>query len=255
MSQRTVSGAKPTTMRQGCATSRPWRAVARRRVPRRQAARGPAAPLFRRARSSHAIVPLHAPCQRRARVLGHRPQPPPRLQPTSRTLRRSVAFGELEPPPPPYDDPRAEVLRQRRLEHEQRLLEQLATDGRTVETIIPPDTPFWNRNPMAAAARTLDAMRRRTDVSYQGCLLEDESTGGPSHPRARHAGRARQGARGAARAVGRRRVLRPRRGHLRGRRRARIAAIVSDGGAGPCAGSVRSRLFMRSPAWPCGAAP
>ena len=46
-------------------------------------------------------------------------------------LRRSVALGELESPPP-YDDPRAEVLRQRGLEHEQRLLEELATDGRTV---------------------------------------------------------------------------------------------------------------------------
>ena len=88
------------------------------------------------------------------------------------SLRRSVAFGELEPPPP-YDDPRAEVLRQRGLEHEQRLLDQLATDGRTVETITPPDTPFSHRDPVAAAARTRDAMRRRTDVIYQG-RLEDE---------------------------------------------------------------------------------
>ena len=87
------------------------------------------------------------------------------------SLRRSVAFGELEPPP--YDDPRAEVLRQRGLEHEQRLLDQLATDGRTVETITPPDTPFSHRDPVAAAARTRDAMRRRTDVIYQG-RLEDE---------------------------------------------------------------------------------
>ncbi|MCY4508389.1 MAG: TM0106 family RecB-like putative nuclease, partial [Acidobacteria bacterium] len=88
------------------------------------------------------------------------------------SLRRSVAFGELEPPPP-YDDPRAEVLRQRGLEHEQRLLDQLATDGRTVETITPPDTPFSHRDPVAAATRTRDAMRRRTDVICQG-RLEDE---------------------------------------------------------------------------------
>ena len=88
------------------------------------------------------------------------------------SLRRSIAFGELEPPPP-YDDPRAEVLRQRGLKHEQRLLDQLATDGRTVETITPPDTPFSHRDPVAAAARTRDAMRRRTDVIYQG-RLEDE---------------------------------------------------------------------------------
>ena len=87
------------------------------------------------------------------------------------SLRRGVAFGELEPPPS-YDDPRAEVLRQRGLEHEQRLLDQLATDGRTVETIIPPDTPFSHRDPMAVAARTRDAMRRGADVIYQG-RLED----------------------------------------------------------------------------------
>ena len=86
--------------------------------------------------------------------------------------RRSVAFGELEPPPP-YDDPRAEVLRQRGLEHEQRLLEQLTADGRTVETIVPPDTPFSHRDPVAAAARTRDAMRRGADVIYQGRLEED----------------------------------------------------------------------------------
>ena len=62
------------------------------------------------------------------------------------SLRRAVAFSELEPPPP-YDDPRAEVLRQRGLEHEQDLLDQLATDGRAVETIIAPDTPFSHRTP------------------------------------------------------------------------------------------------------------
>ena len=88
------------------------------------------------------------------------------------SLRRGVAFGELEPPPP-YDDPRAEVLRQRGVEHEQRLLDQLATDGRTVETIIPPDTPFSHRDPMAVAARTRDAMRRGADVIYQGRLEDD----------------------------------------------------------------------------------
>ena len=95
------------------------------------------------------------------------------------SLRRGVAFGELEPPP--YDDPRAEVLRQRGLEHEQRLLDQLATDGRTVETITPPDTPFSHRDPVAAATRTRDAMRRRTDVIYQG-RLEDEGRWWSGYP-------------------------------------------------------------------------
>ena len=87
------------------------------------------------------------------------------------SLRRGVACGELEPPRP-YDDPRAEVLRQRGLEHEQRLLDQLAADGRTVETIIPPDTRFSLRDPVAVAARTRDAMRCGADVIYQG-RLED----------------------------------------------------------------------------------
>ena len=89
------------------------------------------------------------------------------------TLRRAVAFGELELPPP-YDDPRAEVLRQRGVEHEQRLLARLATDGRTVETIIPADTPFSQRDPVAAAARTRDAMRRGADVVYQGRLVDED---------------------------------------------------------------------------------
>ena len=88
------------------------------------------------------------------------------------SLRRGIAFGELEPPPS-YDDPRAEVLRQRGLEHEQRLLDQLATDGRTVETIIPPDTPFPHRDPMVVAERTRDAMGRGIDVIYQGRLEDD----------------------------------------------------------------------------------
>ena len=89
------------------------------------------------------------------------------------SLRRAVAFGELEPPPL-YDDPRADVLRQRGLEHEQRLLGRFATDGRTVETIIPADTPFTHRDPAAAAARTREVMSRGANVIYQG-RLEDDS--------------------------------------------------------------------------------
>ena len=88
------------------------------------------------------------------------------------SLRRAVAFGELDPPPA-YDDPRVEVLRQRGLEHEQRLLAQFATDGRTVETIIPADTPFSHRDPVATAASTRDAMRRGAGVIYQGRLEDD----------------------------------------------------------------------------------
>ena len=89
------------------------------------------------------------------------------------SLRRAVSVGELEPPPP-YDDPRAEVLRQRGIEHEQRLLARFATEGRTVETVIPADTPFSHQDPVAAAARTRDAMRGGADVIYQGRLVDED---------------------------------------------------------------------------------
>ena len=89
------------------------------------------------------------------------------------SLRRAVALGEIDPPPP-YDDPRADVLRQRGIEHEQRLLELFAADGRTVETITATDTPFSHRDRTAAAAQTREAMRRGADVIYQGRLEDDD---------------------------------------------------------------------------------
>ena len=88
------------------------------------------------------------------------------------SLRRAVAFG-LREPPRPYNDPRAEVLRQRGLEHEQGLLDQFATDGRTVETIVPVETRVSHGDPVAAAAGTRDAMRRGAEVIYQGRLEDD----------------------------------------------------------------------------------
>ena len=88
------------------------------------------------------------------------------------SLRRAVAFGELAPPPL-YDDPRAEVLRQRGIEHEQRLLDRFAAEGHLVETIIPSDTPFSHRDAAMAATRTREAMRRGANVIYQGRLEDD----------------------------------------------------------------------------------
>ena len=88
------------------------------------------------------------------------------------TLRRAVALGRLERPTP-YDDPRGDVLKQRGIEHEQRLLERFAAEGRSVEIVTAADAPFSDRDPAAAAARTRDAMRRGADVVYQG-RLEDE---------------------------------------------------------------------------------
>ena len=89
------------------------------------------------------------------------------------SLRHGVALGEIEPPTP-YDDPRADVLRQRGIEHERRLLEQFAADGRTVETITATGAPFSHRERTAAAARTRDAIRRGAGVIYQGRLEDDD---------------------------------------------------------------------------------
>ena len=87
------------------------------------------------------------------------------------SLRRAAALGEI-PRPTPYDDPRADVLRQRGIEHEQRLLRRFAADGRRVETVTAAGVPFSRRDRAEAAARTVDAMRRGAGVVYQG-RLED----------------------------------------------------------------------------------
>ncbi|MCY4027212.1 MAG: TM0106 family RecB-like putative nuclease [Acidobacteria bacterium] len=85
------------------------------------------------------------------------------------TLRRAEACGEITPPLR-YDDPRAEALKQRGIEHEQRILERLAAEGRTVATITAPGAPFARQDWATAAARTADALRRGVDVVYQGRL-------------------------------------------------------------------------------------
>ena len=89
------------------------------------------------------------------------------------SLRRAVALGEAEPPTP-YDDPRADVLKQRGIEHEQRLLERVAREGRAVEIVTPPETPVWQRDREAATARTREAMRRGVDIVYQGRLQDED---------------------------------------------------------------------------------
>ena len=89
------------------------------------------------------------------------------------SLRRAVALGAIEAPVP-YDDPRADVLRQRGLEHEQRLLEQFQAEGCRVEIITEPDAPFRDRDHAAATTRTAEAMRRGADVIYQGRLQDED---------------------------------------------------------------------------------
>ena len=86
-------------------------------------------------------------------------------------LRRAVALGELARPTP-YDDPRADVLRQRGIEHEQRLLQRFAAEGRAVETVSAVGVPFAQQDRAASTTRTVEAMRRGAGVIYQG-RLED----------------------------------------------------------------------------------
>lgn len=88
------------------------------------------------------------------------------------TLNRAVALGEIESPPP-YDDPRGDVLRQRGVEHERRLVDRFRAEGRVVETVVEADTPLSRRDAAAAAVRTRDAMARGVDVVYQGRLEDD----------------------------------------------------------------------------------
>ena len=85
------------------------------------------------------------------------------------TLRRAEVGGEITPPLR-YDDPRAEMLKQRGTEHEARIRERLAAEGRTVATITAPGAPFATQDGTTAAARTVAAMRRGVDVVYQGRL-------------------------------------------------------------------------------------
>ena len=89
------------------------------------------------------------------------------------SLRRAVALDEIERPPP-YDDPRADVLKQRGIEHERHLLEQFTAGGRTVETITAADAPFSHQDRANAAERTTEAMRRGVDVIYQGRLENED---------------------------------------------------------------------------------
>ena len=89
------------------------------------------------------------------------------------SLRRAAALGEIERPTP-YDDPRAEVLKKRGVEHERHLLERFAAEGRAVEIVTPPETPFPEHDPEEMTAHTREAMRRGVDIVYQGRLQDED---------------------------------------------------------------------------------
>ena len=66
------------------------------------------------------------------------------------------------------------MLKQRGTEHEQRLLERFAREGRAPRIVTPPGTPVWQWDPKAAAARTREAMRRGVNIVYQGILQDGD---------------------------------------------------------------------------------
>ena len=79
------------------------------------------------------------------------------------SLERSVKLGETSPPPV-FEDPRRDALAEAGREHETRMLERYRIEGHTIET-IGASGGFAERN-----ERTLDAMRRGTEVIHQGRL-------------------------------------------------------------------------------------
>ena len=103
-------------------------------------------------------------------------------------LNRAVAL-ELIGKPRVFEDPAAEVLRQRGIEHERAFLDALRAEGRRIVEIADPgpgatgprdgeDSGIparWARR----AADTLAAMRSGADVIYQGCLFDGAWVGLP----------------------------------------------------------------------------
>ncbi|MEN8376814.1 MAG: TM0106 family RecB-like putative nuclease [Gemmatimonadota bacterium] len=92
-------------------------------------------------------------------------------------LNRSLARGAIGAPRT-YDDPAAEVLQKRGLEHEAAFLDRLGAEGKGVVEIADPELAIperWTRR----AADTLDAMGSRADVIYQGCLFDGTWVGLP----------------------------------------------------------------------------
>ena len=75
------------------------------------------------------------------------------------SLRWGVALGEIGAPPP-YDEPRGDVLRQGGIERERRLPQRFAAEGRSADIVTAADAPLYHRYATAATARTRDAMRR-----------------------------------------------------------------------------------------------
>jgi predicted RecB family nuclease len=89
-------------------------------------------------------------------------------------LDRAAVAGQIHKPDR-KDDPAVELLRRRGGEHEDRYLEKLAADGRSVVDLSGSATDSYERR----AALTLDAMQRGDDVIYQGAVFNGRWIGFP----------------------------------------------------------------------------
>jgi len=89
--------------------------------------------------------------------------------------RQRVLGGDC---PPKYDDPGAEILRQRGHEHEQAYLATLREMGQAIAEIQQEQPGSPNVNEIQAA-RTLEAMESGADVIYQGTLYDGTWLGRP----------------------------------------------------------------------------
>ena len=89
------------------------------------------------------------------------------------SLRRAIALGEIDSPTP-YGDPRTDVLKQRGIEHERRLLERFKAEVRSVETIIPGRPTVPAKGTRMRTGHTWEAMQRGADIIYQGRLQDDD---------------------------------------------------------------------------------
>src|SRR5262245_60187501 len=82
------------------------------------------------------------------------------------TLDRSERAGEISKPF--FADPGVDLLRELGLRHEREYLQQLADQGRAILE-IPNDLPWAE-----AAARTVEALHKGTDVVYQATFQQGE---------------------------------------------------------------------------------
>src|SRR3954454_9534037 len=87
-------------------------------------------------------------------------------------LKLRVKRGELARPVVVVDDPQADLIRRKGVEHEARYLNDLRAAGRSIREIA------FDRDWHAAASATAEAIREgEADVIYQACLVDGDWRG------------------------------------------------------------------------------